>query len=415
MIYWAITLLGCLSFFNYVISNNILYPPLLFSAIWLLNLIGLVLSGSTFYPVTTGALLIYIFGAIFFSMGGLYALYLSGNNLNKCSFSEGRILRVHKILDIILLFTIACLPVYIMKIAHFVTISDYYVLATLRKTSIEASTSSQRSFSIINNLVVVSTFVALAMHYENDGTTGRRWRSILAIIVAVLYGVFTGSKGWVLIFPTLAFLSFIVKKKVHFSTLALVASVTLGLFGAGLLMINFIYSDAGNPLKTLEIIAKTIQNYWLGSLVAFNRVIETPESIASTQSLNRFFLETANGFGASFDIPSLYPEYTQVSASGDNTNTYTIYFSYYKDFGWFGVILGMFGLGAGLSWVYRYSMQNYPIAVFVFATAAVGILLSFHAEHFMLALNYYVKLLVFYSFVYYVLTRKYCWKNTMNS
>lgn len=410
MILFVLIALLCLSVLNHHVSRNILYPPFLFCFIWFLSLTALALSGDAFYPVTTEALLVYLAGALFFSIGGLYSLTRTKKNLPACSLDDRQHFRVHRILDIGLIIGIIGLPLYIMDITKAVDVLDYYILATLREANVEASASSQRSFSVLKNLVVLSTLVALAMHYENDGTAGRKWRSYLAIVVAVLYGVFTGSKGWVTIFPTLAFISIVAGKKVKISTLALVSCGTLVLFSAGLLTVNFIYGGVDDPFRTAQLLAETVRNYWVGGLVAFNRIVEAPDSIAAVQSLGRFFLETANSFGATFEVPSIFSDYTQISSSGEDTNTYTIYYSYYMDLGWFGVILGMFMLGIGLSWVRRYAERNHPIAIFVSGTAAMGILLSFHAEHFVLGLNYYIKLIAFYFLVYHVSTREFTWR-----
>jgi oligosaccharide repeat unit polymerase len=409
MILLVLIVLLCLSVLNHLVSRNILYPPFLFCITWFLSLTALALSGEAFYPVSAEALLVYMVGAVFFSIGGLYNLTVTKKNSPARSLGDRQHFRVHRILDIGLLVVIIGLPLYIMDIAKSVDLLDYYLLAALRKTNVEASASSQRSFSVLKNLVVLSTLVALAMHYENDGTAGRKWRSYLAIVVAVFYGVFTGSKGWVTIVPTLAFISIVAGKKVKISTLALVSCGTLVLFSAGLLTVNFIYGGVDDPFRTAQLLAETVRNYWVGGLVAFNRIVEAPESIAAVQSLGRFFLETANSFGASFEIPSIFSDYTQIS-SGEDTNTYTIYYTYYMDLGWFGVILGMFMLGFGLSWVHRYAERNHPIAIFVSGTAAMGILLSFHAEHFVLGLNYYIKLIAFYFLVYHVSTREFTWR-----
>ena len=56
---------------NFGIAKNFLYPPALFTGVWLLSLIGVALSGNTFYAVSTGALLVYFIGALAFSIGGL--------------------------------------------------------------------------------------------------------------------------------------------------------------------------------------------------------------------------------------------------------------------------------------------------------------------------------------------------------
>ena len=115
-------------------------------------------------------------------------------------------------------------------------------------------------------------------------------------------------------------------------------------------------------------------------------------------------METANGLGAHFTIPSLHAEYTRISQT-EETNVYTIYFSYFKDYGWLGVTIGLFLLGSLLTWIYSYARRGNHLAMALYSMNAVGLVLSIHAEHFLLALNLYIKMLVFFYLVYYGFSR----------
>jgi len=174
-----------------------------------------------------------------------------------------------------------------------------------------------------------------------------------------------------------------------------------------LTLVNFGYSGLDVSLESVQAIGATVQNYWLGSLIAFDHVVHHPNDLVSTQHPNRFFLETANAFGASFHIPSVHAAYTMVGP-GQDTNTYTSYFSYFKDFGWYGIVVSMALVGALTTFVYRHA-QCGPIYMAFSASFAVAILFTVHSERFVLGLNEYIKMLLFFWFTYELFPRLEQW------
>ena len=404
MIYLVIMLLLLLLAANRAISGSLLYPPCVYTAVWLVSLTALVVSGDTFYPVVPEALLVYLTGAVAFSLGGLVAFTLRSSPL-PVPRQPQQIRQTRAVLDMALLVVLVGLPFYVRDIMGTFDIFDVRVFAELRIAAVAESESSERAFSLLRNLVVLAQFVAMAMHYENDGTRYRKWRSYFAILLAITYGVLTGSKGpAVTLMIGLMFVSFIRKQRVSLLTLGWVVGMVFLFFSGGLLLVNYIGIAADLSIDTFRLVAETVQYYWLSGLVAFNRIVQMPNSLESTQTLGRFFLETANGFGARFTIPSIHAEFTPVSASQE-TNIYTIYVSYFKDHGWFGLIIGMSVLGAAVSGVYRAARTGAPVAVILFASLATGIVFSFNGEHFVLRLNYYIKMWVFLYLLYKILGR----------
>ena len=407
MIYFFVLLFCFLLAGNYAILKNLLYPPALFVSVWLLSFIGLILSGDTLYSVSFETLIVYFYGAIAFSIGGLAVIVLRkpAKIATHVSFTPMRQAKIHRILDIVLFVIVIGLPFYWQYVTADVDFFDPLYFSTQRVLSVQASESSQRIFNPLNNLVVLSMFLAMALHFENDGTFSRKWRAYLAILLALLYGGLTGTKGnMVILLLTLAFISSIRSRKINFIALGGVMVLVLSMFASMLLLVNYVYIDAKISFETFRLIAVTVQNYWLGGLVAFNQIVEAPLSLASNQNLNRFFLETANSFGASFSLPSIHADYTPISPSQD-TNVYTIYFSYFKDHGWLGVILGMSLLGGVLTWIYGRGRRGNPLAMAFYGINAAGIVLSVHAEHFVLGLNLYIKMLIFFYLVYYGFAR----------
>jgi oligosaccharide repeat unit polymerase len=409
MLYVVIVILCLLLAANYAFSRNLLYPPCVYTAVWLISLIGLAASGDAFFPVEAQALIIYLVGAVAFSGGGLIVL---------CSRLDARVVwysgfrrdRIYSVLDMALLFVVAGLPLYMHNALTAVGQLDASLLAELRRMELEAEISSGGQFSLLRNLVVLSQFVAMALHYENDGRRARKWRSYVAVIVAIVYAVFTGSKGAVItLIITLTFISAIRARRLNFRSFVWAALLVLGFFGAGLLLINYVSADTVVSLQTLRLLAETLRTYWLGGLVAFNDVVQAPESLLSTQHINRFFLETWNSLGGEIELPSINAEYTSI-APDNETNTYTIYFSYFKDHGWMGTILGTTAIGVIGTWLYRQARLGGAEWAAFYAVTMTGAVLSFHAEHFLLALNFYIKMLVFFYLTYHLFPRLSFWK-----
>jgi oligosaccharide repeat unit polymerase len=143
------------------------------------------------------------------------------------------------------------------------------------------------------------------------------------------------------------------------------------------------WDNAGPALEVVEL-------YTIGGLVAFDRVVQDPSSIRASWSISRFFLLTANKLGATFEVPSIHAEYTLVS-SGMTANVYTIYFSYFRDYGWLGVILLPALLGSVLTVIYLKASQGSPEALVLYGMTFSGIILSGFGEQFFMALNTLIK------------------------
>lgn len=406
MIYVVVLALAMLLALNYYWAGSLLAPATLYAAIWCASVTGLLLSGDSLYPVSDQTLFLYFLGALAFSLGAVLAdVYLPiGSNCSTASWGiGGRFL--YFFLDAILVIVMLGLPVFLTGLVDRVDFDDptrYF--AAIRQAAIEAS-GQVTTFSVVRNLSVVALLMAMAMHYEDNGTAARRWRAYLAIGIALIYAVAEGTKGNAVIFITmLLFISWVKAGRINPKQLIIGGATVLVVFSAGLLIVNYAYMDTGGLVESAAFLLPVIQNYWLGGLVAFDRIMLDPNSIEAVQSVSRFFLETANSLGANYPVPSLHAEYTDISATMD-TNTYTIYYTYFLDFGWYGTVVWLAFLGAILTWVFRLARRGMPIAVMLYAIAAVGIVFSFHAEHFLLALNFILKTVIFFSFVYLVVAR----------
>src|SRR6185437_7387052 len=72
MLALAILILALMALCNYLFSKKLLYPPVVFCSVWASDLCIVWMAGNFFYRISH-ALVLYCFGALFFSVGGLLA------------------------------------------------------------------------------------------------------------------------------------------------------------------------------------------------------------------------------------------------------------------------------------------------------------------------------------------------------
>jgi len=416
MLILTIIAMLCLLLIMYIVSRNLLFPPVIFTGVWLVSLVGVWLSDGIFYELYGTALLVYLIGAAAFSIGGALVLWSMPVNSNPAQIRLPNIYSrraIHRFLDIVLIILVAGLPLYWRKISSVVgDVSTDLLLNSIRAKQVEAGAGGS-AFSLINQFGGMAQFLALVMFYETDGSRGRIWRAIVAAVLAIVYGAMTGTKGGVVtLLLTVYFISAIKGRRLRVLPLLGTIGLALVAFAVGVVLINLTFESYASWGAMFSAISEQILTYWLGGIVAFQRIAENPNAIESTQPIYRFFLETARSLGMNIQIPSIHAEFTMVGPSIDG-NIYTIYFTYFKDWGWFGTAIIMLVLGGGLTFLYKRAMQGKTIAILFYAMMLVGLVMSISGEKFFLGLNGYIKALVFFYVVYRLvpnMARKSLWK-----
>jgi oligosaccharide repeat unit polymerase len=386
--------------FNYIIGKGVLYPPAVFSGIWSLNILGLLIAGDTFYPIGLETYLLYIIGVVAFSFGGLFVQMhickpiAENYRSNPCVNP--------KIISALLLILLAFFPLYWENSIKGIDITQGAIIFQQIRLKMTELSDQGSSFSGLKNLAVIAQFVAIVAIFEDNGTWKPRVQSVLAVFIAIAYGFVSGTKGnAVILLIQIFFVLSLKKKRIAWRAMAFTVGIAVIIFAGGLLLVNFAYMDISNSSHSemFALLAKTVQNYWLGGLVAFDRIVKDPSSIASNMPIYRFFLETGRSLGMNVAPPTLYADYTMISPTMD-TNVYTIYFTYYKDIGWVGMTLIMSALGGCLTWLYQFAKPNNPIVLILYSQLCVGMIFSFNAEHFLIDLNGNIKLTLFLFCLY---------------
>jgi oligosaccharide repeat unit polymerase len=248
---------------------------------------------------------------------------------------------------------------------------------------------------------VLAVLLAVTAVAENKNSRFSKIRMVLLIGVALLYGMMAGMSGGA-VSLALGLIGIDAIRRGGLRTKTIVASLIVALVSFDVVAALLSKGNTETSASISENVSGTadlVGIYVLGGVVAFDAVVQYPASITPVWSLWRVFKLTANKFGASFDVPSIHAEYTDIS-NEYNGNVYTIYFSYYPEYGLAGVCVVMMILGGVLTVIYQKAVHGNPRAVVLYAFVFSGIMLSGFSEYFFLGANFWFKAVLYTLLVY---------------
>lgn len=389
------------------VSGGLLFPGALFSFVWCLSMLGLLVSGRTLYALSPVAYLVFLVGGVGFVAGS--ALGMLGRNPIprptqwKGDFRRGSPSDV--LLNLSLVALVVFLPTYWSGVLSlFGDLDAESLMQNIRHEAVENSKQGNQ-LGLLGNLPVLAHFVALTCVYQHDGSRISTWRTFIAILLALIFGAMTGTKGNALNLIMSVFFIFALKRRdLPVISFILILALVVAVFALSLFAMNFVFVSFDNATEAVVAIVQTVQNYWLGGFVGFDAIANNPNIMESSQPVHRFFLETARSLGFDVYVPFMHADYTLIS-EGQDTNVYTIYFTYFKDFGWLGTFCWMFVNGVLMSWLFRWAFRGSAIGMIFYSTMCFAIVTTIFSEKFYLGLNGYLKLLIFLSLLYYVLPK----------
>jgi len=139
--------------------------------------------------------------------------------------------------------------------------------------------------------------------------------------------------------------------------------------------------------------------YLLGGVVAFDNVVKNTELYAGPRLTTfRFIFAFLDRIGlANYDLPKFIPVYTYTPAP---TNVYTIYFSYFLDYGYMGIFILLFIIGFFSSTIFISAyFKRSKNGIFLYGMVISALLISNVNEAFFIPLSYWLQAVIFLFFV----------------
>ncbi len=333
----------------------------------------------------------YLLGVLGFCLGGC-AVHFWLRPEPATAEWDGR--RVSRVLNLLLAVLCIGFPFYWRYISGLLSdaaASDLWI--SLRAQLLAEHLETVSGFSAMDNLTVVADLTVLIAWYHRDTEKVRAWA---AFVVFAVYNVLTaGRSGFVSVLVSLFTIELMRVRRIRWrSTLILGTVLVVAFCGLGILLRKAGADQADTLAENAPALVKGVQLYAIGGVVAFDKMYEHPGLIPATQNIDRNFRIAASKLGIREEIPILHPEFTTVDVNGGNINVYTVYYSYFPEFGTLGSVFMMALLGALVTWAFFKALSGHPRPVIFFALLFYGIPLSSYNENYFMNLNFLVKMFV---------------------
>lgn len=373
-----ISLISCLMLGNYGVSRSVLYPPFLFSAMWLLVLWIYQAGFIEINPLHRETMLLLGLGTISFSAGGELARLVPSQFFSlrlKIGDSLGKPRPIHltKVLIVAASF-VGMLLIAHSTISRGMQGSTGSFLANSRMAGVDAENSGPVGFSVLTYVSVWSICSATLFLIER-----RDWLFWLMASIAFLSAILTTGRGPILeLFSMLTTVQLLKTKRLKFVSALRFARVPILIFLTLYIVLIFTNkdtSDMGGGVAGIAIYF--VVSYLIGPTAAMDYVIQHSGDYArEPHHTFKFPLQIGAALHLwSYTPPPFLDAFVQVPFP---TNVYTGYKFYFTDFGFVGCIIavGIIGFlqtllyrkaltGSALG-VYLYSFTVFPLVMFIF-------------------------------------------------
>jgi oligosaccharide repeat unit polymerase len=378
-------------------------PATIMAFVWaLISSVHLVASEEIFFPVHATTIGYLFVAVVAFSIGALFSWRIPapvGEPLPR----HHDLVRVHqRILYAFVALLVVTLPAYLRQALEGIELDGPGILLALRAKSLEGADEA-KSFSPIRNLQIVSLVVAVSMPLVATREHPMRLARFVAIIIALIHGLATGSKA---ILPSLLVCMVFVHyglRPQEFSILRLATLATLGLLGflIALRFTAFAYVE-GSWTDLMPVLSEIILSYITSPVIGLDQALRDQMSVSvAGQHPWRSVQFILNGLSSTFDlgspekIPSRHASFFHPGPGlNDAYNTYTFLIAYHLMGGPLIASAWMVILGFVLTSIFNRIHPSRVTVSAYYAILASMMVFSFGGDSFLLDLPNLLKMFV---------------------
>jgi oligosaccharide repeat unit polymerase len=360
--------------FNYRVQRSVLYPPFIFCAMWLLDLVVYRSGFIEIDPVHGNTLVIVAAGAASFSLGGLLA-GLAPRKLLRFHLFPPKPGRMSYFLRNILTIVLLCgLPVLFYQTKQLSNLvgGGFNMLAQARTVIVVEAQSGEWTGSFVLNY-----FTQIAVCFSLLFATGKKDRqfwgvTVIAFIACILS---TGRGGFLVLISGLIAIRLLQRKQETLRSAIPLIRWPIVLFAA--LFIGLIFSNKnteGMTGSTTSIATFFVLSAIAGPLAAFDRVVQSPADFMTPWSHTfQFPLHLA----ATLHLISGYDKIPMLDSFvfvPFQMNVYTVFKFYYLELGIIGALVLLFFVGLLHSLLYLKAKQGGRFSTYLFAFSIYSVL-----------------------------------------
>jgi oligosaccharide repeat unit polymerase len=363
-------------------SGSILFPSVLFGGLWGSILLGLAFSGDDFYQVSLLTLGICMASVASFTLGSVAACR-SPRLLRRFKHQPGRKTGVLRILDGCLVGAIAVFPLYVSRLMSFRSLgarSNFFQNARAEMVLRENAQIGYGPFSYVMAAALVMTLIAIAEYWRSRKAW---WRPAVWMAVTLAYYLLTGSRlGAMVLTIASACVVVLAGGRLNRKITLAAAVAVLSIFSFGSVALGKGGAFYAGVSENVISVAQSFRLYALGGIVACDQRLQDG---ADTQGGNarsfRFFYMVLRSVGINYAI---YDPVERGIPTPQITNVYSIYYNYFRDFGWLGMPLVFAALGALCAFLYRCAVRGRPECVVLYSLACGFLVFTCSGDPFLL-------------------------------
>ncbi|HKE33453.1 MAG TPA: O-antigen polymerase [Candidatus Angelobacter sp.] len=370
MLLFAILTLSLLAIVNYRIGGRaLLYPPVVFSAIFAFDLFLVWVAGDLFYAMLPQTLVVLVYGAFAFSLGAWLAML---QPTGRAPGTQVLPKSSDRMITILVAVVVASFPAYVYWIYQLVSArrgpAALSFLLLARMSMVELMGKSL-AFTVFGTLSEIALIVALIAFYEREGHSKR---ALLAIAVSIAMGLLMGQKsGPLSLIVGLLCIDWIKTRRVRWKVLIAMALI----FAALTATIEFYVHLGGDSLQEKAVpIVQNFAIYASGGIVAFDRLARQPNVAPPVNDFYPYYLRIVRKLGGHVEVPEV-ADFISIGPHGTAVNVYTIYWSF-LELGYFGAIACVGVIGLLLTLIYKRAIQNSSLWVLLFAVLFRGVVFA---------------------------------------
>jgi oligosaccharide repeat unit polymerase len=393
---------------NYYAGRKIvLYPPFIFSLIFLIVLGLYVLPLVQVDPLGIKTLVIVVAGIAAFSVGGVS---MSLRRYRR-PFVDGRRGKpFYK--KAMFFFCLALLPAFFSEIQRLGTgMGAESVMVRARAAIVDSILNGEKPFSspLITAIYVIapmlSIFNAFIVLIESRDWRNDKWWIGGTILLALIFSILTTGRTWVLELGAglagiflLKYRRFSAREAWKFVRWPLV--VVLVLFAVLVPLNKDISGEEGGVTQA---VVKSVFGYAVIPLAGFDYVVQHATDYRDEPNHTfRQILPMFAGVGGFHFRPS--PPLDEFIFVPLPTNVFTIFKYYFVDFGTFGMLIAMFVLGAAHTWLFRKALAGSHFFVFLFALSLFPLMMVAFDDQYSWMVNHLQA--IAFAVIYFVVLRK---------
>ncbi len=404
-------LIGILAFviilyLNLVVSNKLLYPPVLFSLIWMIVL-ALHFVNATFefgieiFPLKHPTIIFLIVMNILFSLASFLAYTgtmqysLSRVNISKKQSYPSQYEIDKLFFEILNLLSIICAFFFFQKAFQ---LTSSYELGPFIKELRTILNYHDGSFGWIKYTVVIiniNFFVRLILiNKVKQKTSG----IVIAFLIAIGVAILNTGRTYIFFILIFAFSYWLFTKRIRFKKLLLAGFVMIFFFS----LLGFLTEKGADMeadwISNISSMFQSFMEYLLGPVTAFQELLQSNEPLQYGKYSFRFIHKLLFEIRLLDSPPvDLVQQFRGVPFP---TNVYTVFSPYYKDFGIAGAAVFMILVGGVYGILYYLSRINRLFFQYLFLLLIYPLLMSFFADFYFSMLSSWIQYIIFSTLVF---------------